>query len=107
MSRSARAWIALLIATLVFVPPLVRASQTLDRTPSSSALSIRLNRGFDAPETKCRVAPPPTAAVSFVVCEASVPPLDVVGSHRGDIALPVGQYDSPPDALRGPPSSIA
>jgi len=98
-----RSWITALVIALVLVPPLVRATQTLD---SPSPTAIRLNRGFDAPETKCRVVPP-LAAVARLAPEPVPSPLAALRGHeRVETPLAVGRHDSPPDALRGPPSSL-
>jgi len=107
MSRSWHVLIALLIATLVCVPPLVRATQKLDSAASSSSLSIRLNRGFDAPETKCKVPPPAASSLRPFVDDEVAPPLEVTQGYVDVVAFPVSQYESSPDALRGPPSFLA
>src|SRR5437870_1519053 len=65
--RHVRVCGVLLVAALFFVPPLVRATQHLYRGTTSSPL--RLNRGFDAPKTKCQVAPPGDVALGSIVLE--------------------------------------
>ncbi|HEX4346574.1 MAG TPA: hypothetical protein VHZ73_03335 [Vicinamibacterales bacterium] len=90
-------WVALIIATLVLMPSLVRATQSLRHdTPC-----IRLNRGFNSPESKCRVQPPSPPVAAPIVIVSAVPA--VVLSQPGAISLVETQHDTPPAVLRGPP----
>lgn len=98
-SRLRAATLLLLVATVAFVPPLVRATARIaPNTPSP----LRLNRGFDAPPRKCTIAPPADLAfqcvlqlrVSMRVERFSVPATE---------PLPDLSFGPPPDALRGPP----
>ena len=102
--RHVRLCVALIVATLLVVPPLVRATQHFDNGSASSLL--RLNRGFAAPETKSQVLPPSHNAVvqALAVDEPPVPPI-ARRVHAFDECLPDSPPDSPPDALRGPPLS--
>lgn len=94
----------LLVAALITLPSLVRATQHVSASQDSSP--IRLNRGFDQPQAKCRVAPPDD---QVVVRSASFD--DAVVPHAPRIA-PIDEpiAASPPvsvsDPLRGPPSTF-
>jgi len=92
--------LSVVVATLVFLPPLVRAADHLGSSRSSSP--IRLNRGFERPPAKSEIAPPVDLR-RWSVLERSLPvePRQVVvtASDR----LPALQPDLSPDALRGPP----
>ena len=98
-SRSRAATLLFLVAIIVFVPPLVRATALIvPNTPSPH----RLNRGFDAPPKKCTIAPPadlvfqcvPQLRVSMRVERFSAPATD---------PLPDLLLGPSPDTLRGPP----
>lgn len=93
--------LCLLVATIAFVPPLVRATARMSPDTSSP---LRLNRGFDGPPTKCTIVPP--ADLPFEIVEHPPQPIYV---HRVDAPGNEPLPDSPPappsDPLRGPPVS--
>ena len=99
--RHLRGRAATLIATLLFVPPLVHATQHLSRGTTSSLL--RLNRGFDAPETKCQLAPPRDVVLRCIVLEEPNSAQIARRALAADEPIPDSPRDSTPDALRGPP----
>jgi hypothetical protein len=100
--KGARVLSTIVVAILLFLPTFVRATQSVKQPDTATV--IRLNRGFDAPEGKWKVEPPvemvpqPTAPDISVTLRVALP-------ISTDDALP-SQYDSPPDALRGPPAPI-
>jgi hypothetical protein len=100
--RGFQAWITLLVSMLVLVPTLVRATQALD--PGATPPSIRLNRGFDAPESKCRITPPSAPLAVPPAFEWSAP-AKVEFAFFADAPLPQAQRDVSPQVLRGPPVS--
>jgi hypothetical protein len=69
-SRLRTATLLLLVATIAFVPPLVRAAARIGPETSSP---LRLNRGFEAPPAKATVAPP--AEIPFETVQHLVLPL--------------------------------
>jgi hypothetical protein len=93
------------MATMVVVPPLVRATRHLADPNSASNLS--LNRGFDSPQAKCQVQ-------ALVAVRTWATPKDLgllVPAHETrpivtDEALPDSPSDAAPDALRGPPAHL-
>ena len=96
-------WIGLLVITLLCMPTLVRATQSLVR----DSASIRLNRGFDAPESKCRVIPPAAPAFAAALAVTTVPaPRVVLAAHPVTPSLASSQHETSPAVLRGPPSSL-
>ena len=98
--RQRLAWVALLVAVLVFVPTLVRATQSFNRDSGT----IRLNRGFDGPESKSRVAPPAVVLPAAVVMILAAPRIVVIARPVFvDDPLPSSQLDISPSVLRGPP----
>jgi hypothetical protein len=98
---AARARVAILIVVgaLCVVPALVRATYSFSTTSP-----LRLNRGFERPPSKATVAPPAQAVV--------LPLLDTdTGSAAPehwpapvDIVTLRSFFETPPDALRGPPA---
>jgi hypothetical protein len=107
MMRSVRFSVALLVVALLLVPPLVRSVQRIDDSQSAQSL-IRLTRGFDAPETKCRIAPPSfDSMIDVFVTHA--PEIARVVEHAapGDEPLPAPRFETGPDPLRGPPALLA
>lgn len=99
--RTTLAWSLLVIATLMLLPTLVRATQSFDARAGSS--SIRLNRGFDSPESKCKAPAPDTVAIAAIVVEYAAPPVRREFPRASD-PHPVSQQELPPDPFRGPPS---
>jgi hypothetical protein len=97
---------ALLVAALIVVPALVRATERVSPS-SSSTTQFRLVRGFDAPESKFRVASPPRdespAEIAFEHAASEQDPEPFVAACPE--APPASQLDRSPDALRGPPLS--
>ena len=96
--------VALLIATLLWVPAATRATQP-PKAPAASTL--RLNRGFDMPVDK--QAPPPADLPSTIPAIARQDTTTTVATIRPawqrDDALPEAPESSTPDPLRGPPAS--
>ena len=89
-----------LIALMVLMPPLVRATQ---RVTDSAASQIRLNRGFDLPETRSDLTPTLTQpAIAAIVALLNQQPRIVSPSHD-DQSLPGSPATLPFDPLRGPP----
>src|SRR5262249_50383423 len=98
--RTIDVWVALIVAVLVVVPPLVRARQSLAPRPSST--TIRLNPGFDTTERKCWVGSPDVTEVSTSAPDP--PALVVAAPTRPEVFVPpVHDYDTP-YVLRGPPA---
>jgi hypothetical protein len=97
-SRFRTATLSLLVATIAFVPPLVRA---MSRGPETSS-PIRLNRGFEQPPTKCTIVPPadaPRESVQHLALPIRVERSDTLAGEPHFHSAP-----SPsPDPLRGPP----
>jgi hypothetical protein len=97
--------IAVLVAALVVVPAVVRATQRLDDTPSPS--SIRLNRGFAAPVGKIRLTPPlhGITAQSAALSEKSGRTGLSASVEALDDWIPDSFSDRLPETRRGPPSA--
>jgi hypothetical protein len=98
-----RAAVFLLVVTMFSVAPLVRATDHL-RGEGGQPPLLRLNRGFNLPQTKARLLPPP--AVEHIqtigTYEGSLPPVpDTVLCL--DEAVPDSAPQASPDTLRGPP----
>ena len=96
----------LLVGVLLVLPSLVRVTQHVSASQDSAP--IRLNRGFDQPQAKCRVAPPDDHIVlhSEAVDDAVVahaPAAAPVVEER----IPVLPAIPAPEPLRGPPARIA
>jgi hypothetical protein len=100
--RGTLGWSCIVIITLLLMPTFVRAMRSFEAA-SSTAPSIRLNRGFDAPESKCEAPAPETARIVAAVAEVETPRLHDHPAPVVDLK-PVSQHDAPPDAFRGPPS---
>ena len=102
--RVIRPSVWVVIATILAVPPLVRATQHLEGSAASSP--IRLNRGFDFPKSKCQVTPPvglPAQWLQRVQPETA----SVTGrTPIFDESIPDSPPDSRPDLLRGPPLTL-
>jgi len=97
--RFRTATLFVLVATIAFTPPLVRATARIAPDTSSP---LRLNRGFDTPPAKCTVVPP--VEISFETGQHRVLPLGVERSGAaGHEPLPDSPVSPSPDALRGPP----
>jgi len=101
--RVIRACALFVVITLLVVPAFLRATQPFPTNTSTS--SIRLNRGFDAPESKCRVTPP-AAPIAAVHVPEPAPERSEPGYSDGVDLIAVSQHDIPPDAFRGPPVSF-
>jgi hypothetical protein len=96
-------WVSLLVAIIFLLPPLVRATGRPISAPDSFS-SIRLNRGFDKPESKQTLTPPianssdrvSRAAPAIVprICRPHVDPSDVLFAP---------QHSPSVDPQRGPP----
>jgi hypothetical protein len=98
--------LAFLLAIVVLVvPPLVRAHAPALRAPESSS-SFRLNRGFDMPESKWRVAPSIAETLEWTSPEAVTAGLSPWQNVPDATLLPDHRYDRSPDPLRGPPSFL-
>jgi hypothetical protein len=106
LSRTKRMWLAFVLAIVVLsLPPLVRATSPALRAPESST-SFRLNRGFDMPESKWRVAPSIAETFESAVPEAVSGVLPQWHTLPDAPLVPDHQYDRSPDPLRGPPSLL-
>ena len=96
--------IAVLVATLLWVPAATRAARP---AKASTASTLRLNRGFDMPVDK--QAPPPADLPSTIPAIARQDTTTTVATIRPawqrDDALPESPETSTPDPLRGPPAS--
>lgn len=95
--------LAFLLAVLVLVlPPLVRAAAPALSAPESAS-SFRLNRAFDMPESKWRVAPSLAESLDGPVPEVATD-APVISFKLPEVELlPDRQSDRPPDPFRGPP----
>jgi hypothetical protein len=102
-ARRVRLFVSFVVVALVLVPALVRATHSFD---GDATKTIRLNRGFDAPESKCRVAPPASAAVHIAVL-AFASPTDSIILVPTDESRPVAIDTARPRTPRGPPSTLA
>jgi hypothetical protein len=100
-----RSAIFLLILVMFCVPPLVRATDLL-KAGTSSPLKIRLNRGFNVPQTKCRVTPPPAQPVAILATEVVVSTQTLTAASPDDEALPASPPHQSPTDLRGPPAAL-
>jgi hypothetical protein len=99
-TRVRTATLLLLVATIAFVPPLVRATARIAPDTSSP---LRLNRGFDAPPTKCTVVPP--AELPFETIQHLPLPIRVERfAAPANDPVPEPPLGPSPDALRGPPA---
>ena len=94
----------LLVAALVALPSLVRATQHVSASQDSTP--IRLNRGFDQPQAKCRPAPPdaPIVVPSALLSATIVPRMPRIAPV--DEPLPVSRWIPVPEPPRGPPSIV-
>ena len=90
-----------LVAVMVLMPPLVRATQHVTDVAASQ---IRLNRGFDLPETRCHITPSLTQPSLAAVVAPSIQELPVLAPGVDDESLPDAPTTVPFDPLRGPPS---
>jgi len=89
----------LLAATVLCVPPLVRATAHFG---ADTASPLRLNRGFESPPSKCTVEPPVDVrgqAVPRLVPSVHVEWFDAPASEPQPHSAP----SQSPDPLRGPP----
>jgi hypothetical protein len=89
-----------LIAMMVLMPPLVRATQHL---AGSAASQIRLNRGFDLPENRCDPAPAVNQPSIAALIATPAPQLFVLAPVPDIECLPGSPAFLPFDPLRGPP----
>jgi len=101
--RLVRACALFVVITLLVVPALLRATQSFATNTGNS--SIRLNRGFDAPESKCKVTPPAAVMAAIRVPEPTAERSEQSYNAGVDLIV-VSQHDVPPDAFRGPPVSF-
>jgi hypothetical protein len=97
-----RALVVLLAVAVLGVPALVRATDA----PKGSATPplLRLNRGFNGPETKSRLTPPAAQPVEAPEAEPPSAPGTGPDATRLDEPLPDRLLDGSPDTLRGPPA---
>jgi hypothetical protein len=96
-----RVGIVLLALVVLVVPPLVRATDSLK---SSAAPLLRLNRGFNGPETKSKLAPPAAQPIDALAASEAAPPRSAgrkPATRQPAAYLPSNQT---PDVLRGPPA---
>jgi hypothetical protein len=104
IARRTRVTIVAIILALLCAPPLVRAAGSLDASTGTPLL--RLNRGVDIPETKCRIAA--AAIVIAVVNPATI--RDLPSLQRAVFLIVSAQPPAITPALpttffRGPPSA--
>jgi hypothetical protein len=99
--RHARAGILLIVATLFFVPVLVRATPHPDH--GSTPSPVTLNRGFDSPPQKCSVTPPHEVLVQSVSLDVPKSGRVIGRSLAWDESVSDSPIDSSPDVPRGPP----
>jgi hypothetical protein len=94
----------ILVAILLALPSMVRATQHVSASRDSAP--IRLNRGFDQPQARCRVAPPG----DHVVIRSAVTTTPIITRAPCIAAvqepIPVSPSVAVPDPLRGPPSTL-
>ncbi len=90
----------LVVAALVAAPPLVSACST-----GLGSTQVRLNRGVEAPPSKCSLEPPAEAAPHAEPPDAVAPPRAFAPVASADEALPNPLLLSAPDDQRGPPRS--
>src|SRR5213080_4520259 len=93
-----------LVAVVFCVPPLVRATDHVG-AGTTSPLKLRLNRGFNVPETKCRVTPPPAESASLLAADEVTPPRTMSGAPAFDPAIAPSPHHPSPEVLRGPPAT--
>jgi hypothetical protein len=98
-ARVRTATLLLLVATIAFVPPLVRATARMAPDTSSP---LRLNRGFDAPPTKSTVVPPVDLPFETVQHLSLPVRVERFGAPVHE-PVPEPPLDPSPDPLRGPP----
>jgi hypothetical protein len=103
VARWIRSASLVLIAVMVLMPPLVRATQPLTGNPASQ---IRLNRGFDRPETRCDVTPGLTQPVVATISAGGLDPSQILAPYSNDEPVPCTPAHLPFDSLRGPPSVL-
>jgi hypothetical protein len=97
------ACIAVLVAALVVVPALVRATQRLDGAPTPS--SIRLNRGFAAPVGKIRLAPLHDITAQSVARAGESRLTGSASVEALDDCIPDSPPERFPETRRGPPTA--
>jgi len=95
--------VGLLVAIIFLLPPLVRATGRPLSAPDSSS-SIRLNRGFDKPESKQTLTPPVTSSNARVSCSEPtiVPPPWRPQLDAADVLF-LQEHSPSVDPQRGPP----
>jgi hypothetical protein len=91
-----------LIGLMVLMPPLVRATQ---RVTDNAASQIRLNRGFDLPETRCDITPTLTQPAIAAIVASLNQESRILAPSAEDDSLPGSPATLPFDPLRGPPSN--
>jgi len=96
-----RVVVILLVLAVVSIPVLVRATDSLKESPTPL---LRLNRGFNGPETKSRLTPPAAQPVEAPEAEPPSAPGTGPDATSLDEPLPDRLLDGSPDALRGPPA---
>ena len=96
--------ISIVVAALVVVPALLRAAQPVDGGLTTA--QMRLNRGFAAPESKCRLPQPVDTLLSQSSFEEPAVPYIGPRTPVLDDTVPDSPRDASPDTLRGPPASL-
>ena len=99
VTRSRQVSILVIIAALLVVPPIVRAT-----SPIGASSPIRLNRGFETPPAKAVVPSIEQVGVLVSLHAPEMPPAVRRSSHLVEPRI-VGQADRAPDPERGPPAS--
>jgi hypothetical protein len=100
-SSRRRAVIVLLVLAVLSVPALVRATDPPKGSPNPL---LRLNRGFNGPETKSRVAPPAARPLDAPQTDYADPPRRRSPRPVLNETLPDQPFDGRSDTLRGPPA---
>jgi hypothetical protein len=95
----------MIAVVILLVPPLVRASAHL-RRPSESPITFRLIRGFQVPQSKTTIIPPPIDRQFDATHRAQT----IIARPVQRIVVPrrpcLDQHRQSPDPLRGPPVTL-
>lgn len=94
-----------LVLVVFTVPAFDRATRHLTAQVPGSVL--RLNRGFDFPESSWQIAPPVSLRQPWLISPDAAAPLQRRAVPAVDELLPESPGDLTPDVLRGPPSLLA
>src|SRR5438876_7529592 len=98
-----RAVIVVLVLAVMWVPPLVRGTDSLKGSPTPL---LRLNRGFDVPELKSRLVPPTGQPLVKPLTRQTAPLRALSAASVLREAIPGRPSARSPHVLRGPPALI-